>query len=386
MTPDPAKLVPEIYRAGHDGRMPPLPTDLTSLDDEARKCMSPSAWGYLNGGAGTGATAEANRDAFSRRHLVPRVLRACRQRDLAVSLLGQRLPVPVLLAPVAAQTVAHPDGELASARAAAEIGVPLVLSTASSYPLEDVAKEAGDVARWFQFYWPSDRLVAESLVRRAQASGYTALVVTVDTPALGYRPPDLDNGYLPFLHDMGIANFTSDPVFRAGLPANAGRAEICGHWESMFANPGLSWADLPWLRNQTSLPILIKGILHPDDARRAMDLGADGVVVSNHGGRQLDGAIAALDALPAVRAAIGTSGPVLLDSGIRTGTDVVKALSLGANAILYGRPYMYGLALGGQRGVRHVLRCLLAEIDLTLAMIGCPAVTELSADWLHGAD
>ena len=374
-----ADLVREIYLDGLAGLRPGLPTDLTALEERARAVMTPEAVGYVCGDAGAGETGRANREAFERRRLVPRVLGGAAQRDLTVSLLGQRLAGPLLLAPAAAQTVLHPEGELATARAAAEAGVPFVLSTLASYALEDVAAAAGPQPRWFQLYWPADRALAESLVCRAERSGYTAIVLTVDAPTFGYRPADLDHGYLPFLHGAGIANFTSDPVFRAGLPDGHQDRDLIEHWAGVFANPGLSWGDLPWLRTVTSLPILLKGILHPDDARRAVDLGvADGVIVSNHGGRQLDGVVPALDALPAVRAAVGEHVPVLLDSGIRTGSDVVKALALGADAVLLGRPYLYGLALDGRQGVAHVLRCLLADIDLALALVGstgCARVT-----------
>lgn len=380
LVPPPADLVREIYLAGMRGRRPPLTTDLTALEERARAVMTPDALGYVLGAAGTGATGRANRRAFQRRRLVPRVLRGVGRRDLTTSLLGQRMPAPVLLAPVAAQTVVHPDGELATAMAAADAGVPFVLSTCSSHSMEDVAAVAGPGPRWFQLYWPSDRAVAASLVRRAERSGYSAIVLTVDAPTFGYRPTDLDRGYLPFLQGAGIANFTSDPVFLAGLPD--GR-DVLSHWAGVFANPALSWDDLPWLRTVTSLPILLKGVLHPADARRALDLGAvDGVVVSNHGGRQLDGTVAALDALPAVRAAVGDDAPVLLDSGVRTGSDVVTALAMGADAVLYGRPYLCGLAVDGRRGVAHVLRCLLADLDLALALVGCPAIADITPDLL----
>jgi isopentenyl diphosphate isomerase/L-lactate dehydrogenase-like FMN-dependent dehydrogenase/surfactin synthase thioesterase subunit len=379
----PADLVREIYLAGLGGSTPRLPTDLSTLEDQACTVLSPTALGYILGDAGTGATGHANRQAFARRHVVPRMLRGVDRRDLTVSLLGQNLPAPVLLAPIAAQTVVHPDGELATARGAADAGVGFVLSTGSSHSLEDVADAAGRGPRWFQLYWPSDRALATSLVRRAEQHGYTAIVLTVDAPTFGYRPTDLDQGYLPFLHGHGIANFTSDPVFQAGLPDGADDRAVIAHWASVFANPALHWDDLPWLRTITALPILLKGVLHPADASRALDLGAvDGVIVSNHGGRQLDGTIAALDALPAVRAAVGTDVPVLVDSGIRTGSDVIKALALGADAVLYGRPYLYGLALNGQRGVAHVLRCLLAELDLAMALTGCPAVADITPDLL----
>ena len=379
----PADLVREIYLAGAGGSTPRLTTDPTALEARARTVMTPTALGYVLGDAGTGATGRANRQAFARRRLVPRVLRGVDRRDLTVCLLGQRLPAPVLLAPIAAQTVVHADGELATARGAADAGVPFVLSTGSSASLEDVAAAAGPGPRWFQLYWPSDRALATSLVRRAEQAGYSAIVLTLDAPTFGYRPTDLDQGYLPFLHGAGIANFTSDPVFRAGLPDGHDDRAVITHWARVFANPALNWDDLPWLRTVTSLPILLKGVLHPADARRALDLRAvDGVIVSNHGGRQLDGVVAALDALPAVRAAVGNDVPVLLDSGIRTGSDVVKALALGADAVLYGRPYLYGLAVDGRRGVAHVLRCLLAELDLALALTGCPSIADITPDLL----
>ncbi|HWM02388.1 MAG TPA: alpha/beta fold hydrolase [Actinophytocola sp.] len=376
----PAGLVREIYLAGPDGAAARPSTDLTKLADAAREVLSSTAYDYVTGNAGVGATCRANRAAFDQWRLVPRMMRGVTRRDLTVSLFGRRLAAPVLLAPVAAQTVVHPDGELASVRAAADAGVGFVLSTFASHSLEDVAAAAGAQPHWFQLYWPADRTVAESLVRRAEASGYSAIVLTVDNPAFGYRPADLDNGYLPFLHGAGLANFTSDPAFRAALAPDADAAAVVAHWAGMAANPGLTWDDLPWLRSRTELPILVKGILHPGDARAALAGGADGVVVSNHGGRQLDGSAAALDALPAVRAAVGPDVPVLMDSGIRTGTDVVKALALGADAVLYGRPYQYGLALDGRRGVRHVLRCLLAELDLALTLAGCSSVAELTTD------
>jgi isopentenyl diphosphate isomerase/L-lactate dehydrogenase-like FMN-dependent dehydrogenase len=380
-----ADVVREIYLAGIEGRRPPLPTDLKAVEAAARDALEPAARGYIIGDAGGGATGRANREAFDRWRLLPRLLRDVSRRDLTVSLFGRRLAAPVLLAPVAAQTIAHQEGELATARAAAQLDVPFVLSTVSSYAMEEVAKEAGDAPRWFQLYWPADRAVAKSLVRRAEAAGYGAIVLTIDSPTFGYRPTDFDNGYLPFLHGAGIANFTSDPEFLAALPADAAPAAVRGHWAAIFANPALSWEQLPWLRELTSLPILLKGVQHPDDARQAMALGVDGLIVSNHGGRQLDGGVAALDALPAVRDAVGDEVPVLFDSGIRSGPDVVKALALGADAVLCGRPYICGLALAGQEGVSHVLRCLLADVELAMALTGCVSVADITASLLAPA-
>ncbi|WP_405437828.1 alpha-hydroxy-acid oxidizing protein [Streptomyces avidinii] len=372
-----ADLVREILLDGLEGRTPKLSTDPTTLEAAAREVMSPDAYAYVAGTAGSGATGRAGREAFDRVRLVPRMLRGTRRTDTSVTLFGQRLPVPVLLAPLAAQQVAHPEGETATARAAAAAGVPLVLSTFASRTLEEVAGQAGDQPRWFQLYLPSDRSVGESLVRRAEASGYSAIVVTVDATHLGFRSAELDRGYSPFLRGTGIANFTSDPAFRAGLPAAADATATVLRWAQISTDPTLTWADLAWLRRLTRLPLLVKGILHPDDARLALEHGADGVVVSTHGGRQLDGGVSALDALPGVRAAVGPDVPVLMDSGIRTGSDVVKALALGADAVLYGRPYVYGLALDGRRGVEHVLRCLLTDLGLALALTGCASLADV---------
>ncbi|WP_415926089.1 alpha-hydroxy-acid oxidizing protein [Streptomyces sp. AK02-04a] len=381
----PADLVRELYLAGPDPHGFRPSTDLTTLQEAAHKVLPPSAYGYVSGDAGTGATRRANREAFDRWRIVPRMLRGITRRDLSVTLFGSRLTVPVLLAPVAAQTVVHPEGELAAVRGAADAGVPFVLSSFSSHSMEEVAAVAGEQPRWFQLYWPSEPTVAESLVRRAEASGYSALVLTVDSPSFGYRPVDLDHGYLPFLHGLGLANFTTDPAFRAGLPPDADESAVIAHWVTLSTNPALTWDGLAWLRELTNLPILLKGILHPDDARLALAQGMDGVIVSNHGGRQLDGTMATLDCLPAVRAAVGPAVPVLMDSGVRTGSDVIKALALGADAVLLGRPYQYGLALDGRSGVRHVLRCLLAELDLALTLSGCGSVRDITGDLLAPA-
>lgn len=372
----------EIYQAGLQGRKPALPISPDDLEQAARAALSPEAFGYVAGGAGAGDTMRANREAFYRWRLVPRHLRDVRRRDLGVQLLGQRLPAPVLLAPVGVQSILHADAELATARAAGVLGVPFILSTASSRTLEEVAGVLGEAPRWFQLYWPNDPDVAASLLRRAEAASYGALVVTLDTHLLSWREVDLQNAYLPFLRGEGLANYFSDPAFRAALPAppeQDPRAAIL-HFTRLFAHPGLGWGDLDFLRRHTRLPVLLKGVLHPDDARRAMDHGADGVIVSNHGGRQVEGAVAALDALPGVVDAVGGRAAVLFDSGIRRGSDVLKALALGARAVLLGRPYCYGLALAGEDGVREVVRNLLADLDLTLGLIGCASVAELSRE------
>ncbi|QGV82910.1 lactate 2-monooxygenase [Streptomyces ficellus] len=362
----------EIYLNGMTGAVPRLPTDLTRLEELTERRLGPGPVGYVAGAAGSGSTAAANRAALKRRRIVPRMLRDVHERDLSVEVLGRALPAPLALAPVGVLSIMHPDAEPAAARAAAAQGVPFVLSSASSTPMEEVAEVMGDAERWFQLYWARDREVTRSFLTRAKAAGFTALLVTLDTPLLAWRPRDLDQAYLPFLHGVGTANYFTDPAFRAGLakPVHEDPNAAVMHFVGMFADPAKTWPDLAFLRENWDGPIVLKGILHPEDALQAAEAGMDGVVVSNHGGRQVAGSVAAADALPRVAAAAGDRLSVLFDSGIRTGDDVFKALALGAEAVLVGRPYAYGLGLDGQAGVEHVIRCLLAELDLTLALSG----------------
>jgi lactate 2-monooxygenase len=370
----------EIYARGMlAGELPKMPISWTELERAAEEALDPRAAAYVYGGAGSEDTIRANLDAFKRWRLVPRVLRPVADRNLRTEVLETEMPAPVLLAPIGVQTLVHPDGERATARAAAALGVPIVVSTASATTLEDVAEANGDSPRWYQLYWPGDDELTGSLVSRAEAAGYSALVVTVDNYIPGWKPRDLQHAYLPFLEGIGIAQFTSDPVFRAAL-AKTPEEDIgaaVGHYIGVFVNPRQTWDRLEWLRETTSLPILLKGVLHPDDAREAVRRGIDGIVVSNHGGRQVDGAIAALDALTAIVDAVGGDLAILFDSGIRSGADAVKALAIGADAILLGRPYLWGLALDGQAGVETVLRMLLAELDLTMVLSGHRSVDEL---------
>jgi lactate 2-monooxygenase len=302
--------------------------------------------------------------------------------------LGTELPAPVMLAPVGVMSILHEEAERAVARAAAELGIPMVLSNAASTTMEDVADELGDTPRWFQLYWPTHNNVAASFVARAKDAGYSAIVLTLDTRILAWRPRDLSRAYLPFLKGEGVANYFHDRVFREQLdktPEEDPQAAI-GLWASMFSNPGLTWDDLAFLQDHTDLPIILKGVLHPDDARRAVDAGVDGLIVSNHGGRQVDGSIAAIEALPEVVEAVPDDFPVLVDSGIRTGADIFKALALGARTVLVGRPYAWGLGLGGQEGVKQVLRSLLADFDLTLALAGYTKPSELGREVLRRTD
>jgi len=376
----------EIYLHGLAGTLPELPCEPGQLEDVARERLAPEPFGYVAGSAGTESTARANREAFDRWRIVPRFLRDVSERDLGRNILGTSFPAPVALAPVGVQGIVHADAELAVARATGELNLPMVLSTVSTFPMEEVMA-AGDGPKWFQLYWPRDRAVAASLIGRAKAAGFAALVVTLDTFILAWRPRDLSQAYLPFLHRMGLANYETDPAFLAGLekaPDDDPSASVL-RWMSMFGDPGKTWDDLQWLREQWDGPILLKGVLHPDDARKAADAGIEGVIVSNHGGRQIDGEIASLDALPDVVAAVGDRMTVLFDSGIRTGSDVIKALALGAAAVLVGRPYVYGLGLGGEAGVRHVIRSLLAELDLSMALAGCASLAEVTPEILRPA-
>ena len=391
MTPlDPARIPPgsrrqmEIYRAGLDGCLPSQQISLEDLDRQAASVLERPAYDYVAGGAGAEETVRANREAFRRWRIVPRFLRDVGRRELGVDVLGARFPVPVMIAPVGVLSILHKDADLAVARAAKAHGVPVILSTASSKTMEEVAAELGDAPRWFQLYWPSDAELAASFVARAERAGYQAIVVTVDTAMLGWRERDLRNAYLPFVLGEGLANYFSDPVFqqRVGGDPRSNPARSIEYFLGIFSDTSHTWDDFGRLCKSTRLPVLLKGILDPDDARNAVEHGAAGVIVSNHGGRQLDGAIAALDALPRVVEAIAGQSTVLFDSGIRRGTDVFKALALGARCVLLGRPFCYGLAIGGEKGVYEVLSNLIADIDLTLALSGCVSFAEVTRERL----
>jgi isopentenyl diphosphate isomerase/L-lactate dehydrogenase-like FMN-dependent dehydrogenase len=381
----------QVYLAGMQGQRPTTPMTYEQLEEQARQRLSREAYGYVAGGAGGEETMRANRAAFERWQIVPRMLRNVGQRDLRVQALGASMPAPVMLAPIGVQSIVHPEAEVAVARAAASIGVPFILSTASSKTMEEVAQAAdaaGKTPRWYQLYWGRDPELTASFLSRAEKAGYSAIVVTLDTPILSWRERDISLAYLPFLLGEGIANYLSDPVFRASLPQppeENPQAAIM-RFVQVFSNPTLTWDDLKFLREHTRLPLLLKGILHPDDARRALDAGAAGIIVSNHGGRQVDGAIPALDALPGVVAAVQGRAPVLFDSGIRRGADIFRAVALGAQAVLLGRPYMWGLTLGGEAGVRDVVLNTLADLDLTLALSGYTSCAQLTPEALRRAE
>jgi lactate 2-monooxygenase len=374
----------EIYMRGLGGETPPIPVAVADLERLAVEAMEPRAASYVGAGAGSEDTIRANLEAFRRRRIVPRMLRDVSRRDLSTTLLGTEMAAPLLLAPIGVQKILHPDGELATARAAAAVGVPMIASTASHFSLERIAEAGGEGPRWFQLYWPNDQALARSFVERAEAAGYGAIVLTVDTFIPGWKPRDLQQAWLPFLEGMGVANYFEDPVFRAALEKTPEEDQgmATGHFLGVQANPSLSWDDLETLRGMTSLPILVKGIQHAEDAREALRRGVDGIVVSNHGGRQVDGALASLDALEPIAEAVGGELAVLFDSGVRGGADVLKALALGADAVCLGRPYVWGLTLDGQAGVEAVLKMVLAELDLTMALCGLTRPEEIGPELL----
>jgi lactate 2-monooxygenase len=375
----------EIYLAGLSGIVPSLPMSFTEWEAKAQAAMPQSIWSYVRGGAGDERTQRVNRTAFDGWGVMPRMFNAQQDRDLSVDVFGLTLPSPVFLAPIGVIGLCAQDGhgDLATARAAARTGVPMVVSTLTEDPLEDIAAEFGETPGFFQLYTPTDRDVAASFVQRAEAAGFKGIVVTLDTWIPGWRPRDLSTSNFPFLRGHCLANYTSDPVFRDSLqqtPEENPQAAIM-RWIQIFGNP-LTWDDLPWLRSLTRLPLLVKGICHPDDARRAIDGGVDAIYCSNHGGRQANGGIPAIDCLPGVVDAAGDV-PVLFDSGIRSGVDIVKAVALGATAVAIGRPYVYGLALGGVDGIVHVLRSLLAEADVTMAVDGYRSLQDLTPETLR---
>lgn len=415
----------DIYVAGVGGKRPAVPVAQAELARAASEAMAPEAWAYVAGGAGRESTMDANRAAFEKWRIVPRVLRDVEKRDLSIELFGRKLPSPLLLSPIGVLEMAHRDADLAVAKAAAAMGVPYIFSNQASVPMETCAAAMGDNPRWFQLYWSRSNELVASFVKRAEACGCGAIVLTLDTTMLGWRPRDLDLGALPFMKGQGIAQYTSDPVFRAELKQNAlGSARstsevkpplnlhtiatalaqkanfpggLLGNLASgdpraavqrfmtTYSRPSLQWDDLKFLRQHTKLPVLLKGVLHPDDARKAIEAGIDGLIVSNHGGRQIDGEIASLDALPGVAEAVNGKIPVLFDSGVRGGADVFKALALGATAVCLGRPYVYGLALAGRQGVQEVIGNVLAEFDLTLGLAGCTSIKAIGRGSLSGA-
>lgn len=373
-----------IYARGLGGAKPDIPTSFTGLEAAAREKMSPETWAYTAGAAGLETSMDANRAAFSRFPIAPRMLGGASQRDLGCEIFGVKAAAPVFSSPIGVLEMMHPDADLAVARAMARLKLPMIISSQASMPMEKIAEANGDGPRFFQLYWGKSDAIAESFVRRAEAIGCKAIFITLDTLVLGWRPRDLDLGFLPFLKGQGIAQYTSDPAFRALLaqPPEENMLAAAFQFTQVFSDPGLDWARIAKIRSWTKLPVVLKGILRADDAARAVREGYDGIMVSNHGGRQVDGGIGALDALPGVVAAAEGKVPVFFDSGVRCGADIFKALALGARGVGVGRPYAYGLALAGETGVRTVMEYLLAELDLTMALNGCSSPAAITRDFL----
>lgn len=368
-----------IYFAGLSGVLPKYPVDFATLKARAEMAMSPSLLNYVQGGCGDEHTQDENANAFHHWGMTPRMLVDTTKRDLSIELFGCKLHSPLFMSPIGVTGLCTQDGhgDLAAARASAETGVPLTISTLTNDPMEDVIKAAGATPAFFQLYTPKNDDLTASLVQRAENAGYKAIIVTLDTWVTGWRPRDLNASNFPQLRGHVLENYFSDPVFRKLLgadPKDDIRAAV-GLWAGLFGKV-LTWEHISWLRSLTKLPIALKGICHPDDARRAVDAGVDAIYCSNHGGRQANGGISAIDMLPGVVEGAGKT-PVMFDSGIRSGSDVVKALALGATAVGVGRPYSYGLAIGGAEGAAHVLKCILAEADLLMAVNGYPTIADV---------
>ncbi len=408
----------QIYINGFAGIRPKVNIDLTTLEESARKVISPEAFAYIAGGAGNESTLRANREAFEKHKIVPRMLRNVGERDTSITLFGQELPSPFLLSPVGVLEMVHRDADIAVAKAAAQLDVPYIFSNQASKSMEECAAAMGNSLHWFQLYWSKSNELVASLVQRAEKCGCSAIVVTLDTTMLGWRTRDLELAYLPFLEGKGIAQYTSDPVFQKMLDQQDDGVEVkrkitfqsvlglmrmvrnfpgdgffqklksgkpikaVQKFVSTYSNPCTTWEDLKFLRQHTKLPILLKGILHPEDARKAMDFGMDGIIISNHGGRQVDGSISTIEALPKIAEVISGKIPVLLDSGIRGGADAFKAIALGAKAVCIGRPYVYGLSIAGQQGVYEVLRNFMTDFELTMGLTGCKNIGEITKETL----
>ncbi len=406
----------EIYLNGFAGVKPAVPISFCELEGVAKKRLSPEAYGYIAGGAGNESTLRGNRTAFEKYKIVPRMLRNVSVRDTRIELFGQKLPSPFLLCPIGVLEMAHTQADLAVGKAAASLHVPYIFSNQASKSMEEVATAMGNGARWFQLYWSKSNELVKSFVERAERCGCSAIVVTLDTTVLGWRTRDLDLAYLPFLEGKGIAQYTSDPVFQKLMDEPAPLSKQNVTWQSvkglmemtkkypgknffsklksgrpvkavqkfvsLYSNPALTWGDLKFLKTITKLPLLLKGILHADDARKAIDYGMNGIIVSNHGGRQVDGSISTMEALPSIVEAVNGKIPVLMDSGIRGGADIFKALALGAKAVCLGRPYVYGLAIAGEAGVKEVLQNLMTDFEITMALAGCASISEISREAL----
>jgi lactate 2-monooxygenase len=391
----------KTYIEGVSGKMPLVSPDWQKLEQAAMEKMTESARSYIVGGAGLQKTIDNNRRGFDDYRILPRMLRNVENRDTTTKILDVDYPSPFFLCPIGVAEMVHPEADVAIARGASTTGIPYIFSNQSSFSMEECAKSMGDTPFYFQLYWSKSRDLVTSFVKRAEACGAKGIVLTLDTTVLGWRTRDLDIAFLPFLQGKGLGQYTSDPVFRrlVGEQLMQNNTEnyapnspefqrlqqmtVVRLFSQIYTNSATTWDDLAFLRDQTSLPIFLKGILHEDDAALAVKYGMDGIIVSNHGGRQVDGAIGAIEALPAISGvvhALRSDMPILLDSGIRSGADMFKAIALGASAVGLGRPHIYGLALAGAEGVTEVIRQLQADFELTMALAGCKNVSEITGN------
>lgn len=371
----------ELFESIDAEQGPEIPLDYESLKQLAEECMDDFVYEFVAGGAGRGETMRANRTTFSRWRILPRMLRDTSDRSLEVEVGGRTLPTPITLSPIGVQTLYASDGELATARAAAALDVPQCVSTVSSMSFESVAEQLDETPRWAQFYLTTDDAITASFIERVENAGYDGIMVTVDTPYTGWRTRLQATGQIPMSEQHGVANFFEDPAFRDRLerPPESDPERAIDEMREISKYPELTWRELKALTNRTSVPVFVKGVLHPADARRAVEF-ADGIVVSNHGGRQIDGEVGALEMLPAIADAVGNAGDIVFDSGIRSGADVLKAIALGADAVGLGRPYIFALAAGGEEGVRELLKNVHAEFDLTLALAGFESPASVTGD------
>lgn len=374
----------QIYLSGMAQKKPEFPVSYEELVEKAREVMKPEAFAYIAGGAGGEETMKNNREAFNKWQIVPRMLVDVSKRDIGIELFGKKFPTPLMFAPVGVLSIAHEEAEVAVAKAAKALKIPQILSTVSSKPLEEVSEANGDNPHWFQLYWGGDHEFTKSILTRAENAGYEAIVVTLDTRMLAWRERDIKLAYLPFLYGEGLSNYFSDSVFRSRVgDPEKNKMQAIMHFAQAFSDASLTWEDLKIIREHTKLPILLKGIQTIEDAQKSIKYGADGIVVSNHGGRQVDGAIGSLDVLKEIADAVGEKTTVLFDSGIRRGADVFKAMALGAKAVLVARPYALALGIGGEKAVKDVMANLVADTDLTLGLVGATSWAEVNEKMLR---
>jgi len=404
----------EIYIKGLSGSVPKTPLSFAGLEQKALQVLSPAAFAYLAGGAGRETTIDHNRIALDQVKIHPHVLGGVQEVSMQTKWRGHTLPAPFMLAPIGVLELAHHEADLAVAKASAATGIPMIISSQASFPMEDIAGQLQSCPRLFQLYYSKSQELSKSFIRRAEAIQCSALVVTLDTTMLGWRIRDLNLGFSPFLHGKGIAQYYSDPVFKE-LPDPTDTVTLKppltlsliksiislnhripgGFWNnlqskramktvrkftSIFNNPGMNWDDIARIREWTKLPVYLKGIVRPDDAIKALNAGVDGIIISNHGGRQIDGAVSTVECLPSILNVVSDRMEVWLDSGIRTGSDVFKCMALGATGVMIGRPYAYALACGGISGVKDCIYNIIAELELIMALSGCRNLSDIKSD------